>query len=456
MIPRIKPTRFHRHDKKLAFARGGEARPLRVFIDSATTPDSEALQVLLAFAHHDQVEVVTTAGHTPITLTIGPYDQQHHFTSVEITFPDSRMHGGVPGPDLQRIGRQFSDADPVEGERLTVLAVTADEHGSDALVTGSDLLLTTLPRSIVEGANPMTAETAVALLGLFLRVREDFAFYVTQGGRMAFNRGLFYFVLMRELLPSAWRWFSACVSSSTNTHDDTILLVAQSALERTERAIRARDRMHERLQLPASRDSVTEAIFYFDVTLLMLGGAFDGLARVAHITHSLTGSPRSASWGSESWLRKLEQTNRALADAMQPGQPFRDARELVAVLRNTIHSQSLRTVTHQALGRRDELVLVPSDIAADLVAVVNRLGTAEQFGVTREADHRLYIQPGTYVEVSLPIVAEALNGVMDLTAVEQLPGVDPTFITSGPPTDRRDEVWAPDIRAQIWRLGGIG
>ena len=457
MIPRTKQTRFHRHDKTQAFARGDEARALRIYIDSATTPDSDALQVLLDFAAHEQVEVVTTDGRSPIDLTIGAYDQHHHYTSVEINFPDGRrMHTGVPGPDIQGIGREFLPGDPDEGERQAVLAVIADEQGSDALVTESDLLLNALPRNIVEGANPMTPETAVALLGLFLRVREDFVFYVSQGGRMKFDRGLFYWVLMRELLPSAWRWFSACVSSSTNTKDDTILLVAQSALERTERALRARDRMHERLQLTPNRDSVTEAIFYFDVTLLMLGGAFDGLARVAHITHSLKGSPRSASWGSKEWLKKLGNANKPLADAMQPEQPFRDARELVAALRNTIHSMSLRTVTHQALGRRDELVLVPSDIAPDLEAVVNRLRTADEFGVTREADQRLYIRPGTYVEVALPIVAEALNGVMDLTPVAQLPGVDPAFLTTGPPTDRNDNVWAPDIRAQIWRLGGIG
>jgi hypothetical protein len=30
------------------------------------------------------------------------------------------------------------------------------------------------------------------------------------------------------------------------------------------------------------------------------------------------------------------------------------------------------------------------------------------------------------------------------------------FLTTGPPTDRNDHVWAPHIRAQIWRLGGIG
>lgn len=455
MIPRIKQTRFYRHDKRLAFARGADARPLRIYIDNATTPASDALQLLIDFAHHDQVEVVTSDGSTPITMTIGPWDGKD-FAPVEMTFPDgSRMQSGYIGPDIPRMGRELW-SDPDEGERLTILAVMADEHGSDALVPSSDALLTHLPRNVVEGASPMTAEQAVALLGLFLRVREDFVFHVSGGGKMRFDRGLFYFVLMRELLSSSWRWFSACVASATATKDDTILFVGQSALERAERALRARDRMHERLQLPPTRDSLTEAIFYFDVTLLMLGGAFDGVARVAHITHGLKGSPRGVSWGSDSWLNKLERANKPLADAMRSDQPLRDARDVVAVLRNTIHSQSLRTVTHSTMGRHDELVLVPSDVEGDLEAVLNRLGTPEQFGVSRQRDGRLYIEPGTYVEQALPIVGHALNALMDLTPVEQLPGINAGDLMAGPPTDPKDHVFHPMTRGRVWQLGGIG
>lgn len=61
--------------------------------------------------------------------------------------------------------------------------------------------------------------------------------------------------------------------------------------------------MHEVLQLPASRDASNEAIFYFDVALLMLGGAFDGLAHVAHVVHGLQGSQRSIGWGNRAWMK---------------------------------------------------------------------------------------------------------------------------------------------------------
>jgi len=184
--------------------------------------------------------------------------------------------------------------------------------------------------------------------------------------------------------------------------------------------------MHEKLQIPPSRDAATEAIFYFDVTLMMLGGAFDGLARVAHAVHQLSGSPRSASWGSTRWIAKLLAANESLGSLMSAKQPSCDARQLVAILRNTIHSQALRTITHQSGGTRDELVVVPREIEQELEEVLGRLGGASVFGVERRSDGRLYIRPGAYIEVALPLVAAALNSIMDATPVEQLPGVDPT------------------------------
>jgi hypothetical protein len=117
----------------------------------------------------------------------------------------------------------------------------------------------------------MTIDEAVALLGLFLRVREDFTLDLGQGYRQRTDRSGFYFVLMRDLTPSGWRWFSGCVAHSHHTGADRLMLTAQSALERIERSLRARDRLHEKLQLPASRDLSIEAMFYFDVALLMLG-----------------------------------------------------------------------------------------------------------------------------------------------------------------------------------------
>jgi len=230
------------------------------------------------------------------------------------------------------------------------------------------------------------------------------------------------------------------------------MLTAQSAMERLERSLRARDRLHEKLQLPASRDLATEAIFYFDVALFMLGGAFDGLAHVAHTVHCLGGPKRAVGWGSSSWMKQLRTANRHLEQLMTLGQPHRDARELIAILRNTIHEEALRTVSWQTGATRTERVVVPAGIEAKLETVLARIGTPADYGVLRQADGRLYIEPGMYLERILPLVVAALNAVMDATPVDKLPGVDPSKLLTAPPDD---QMFNATIRRRIRLLSGI-
>lgn len=259
---------------------------------------------------------------------------------------------------------------------------------------------------------------------------------------------------MRDLTPSGWRWFSGCVAHSRRDQNDRLVHTAQSALERIERSLRARDRLHEKLQLPASRDLSIEAIFYFDVALLMLGGAFDGLAKVAHVVHGLTGSERLIGWGNKSWMKKLRAENPSLAQMMAACQPHRDARELVAILRNTIHQESLQTTTWQSGATRSERIVLPPGIETELEAVLARVGTADQYGVRRAEDGRLYIEPGHYIERILPIVFASINAVMDATPVETLPGVDAAGLPAGPPHDE-DGMFGAANRRRIRLLSGI-
>lgn len=359
------------------------------------------------------------------------------------------------GPDVQRIGRELAEPGHEErGERAAVMVHGAGDHDADAFATADPLLLEKLPLHFIESGNPMTVDESVALLGLFLRVREDFTLDLGEGYRYTTGRSGFYFVLMRDMTPSGWRWFSGCVAHSHNTQDERLMLTAQSALERIERSLRARDRLHEKLQLPASRDLSDEAIFYFDVALLMLGGAFDGLANVAHVVHGLTGSERQIGWGSRSWMKKLGAANPSLGQMMARGQPHRDARELVAILRNTIHQESLRTIMWQSGGTTRERIVVPLGIEAELEAVLARVGPAEPYGVRRAADGRLYIEPGVYIERILPPVFASINAVMDVTPVETLPGVDPAKLLTGPPDDE-DGMFSAANRRRVRLLGGI-
>lgn len=439
-----------------AFGRGALARPLRIFIDGENTPPSDARDVLVSFATHDQVEVFSTDGSTPDRVIVGTLEPQGSYRPFKLERADGgELFSGVPGngPDVA-----MAAAAPgleAEAERVTTLALGAASHGSDALVTTSDILLGV--GRLVEEANPMTPEAAVALLGLFLRAREDstLAIDVTEHGtviRQQMDRGEFYFLLMRDLTPSGWRWFSGCVANWEHTRDDSLMMVAQSAMERIEHALRARDRLHERLQLPPTRDTATDAIFYFGVLLLLLGGALDALALVAHRTHQIALDEHLVGWGRAQWTRELRRVNRPLAEMMDEGQPHRDARELVAVMRNTIHSEGLRSITWHSGGGRDERITVPPAVSGRIDAVTARLGSMADFGLIREPDGRMYVEPGVYVEAMFPRFMAAMNAVMDATPVENLPGADATSLMSGPPDD---DFFSEPRRRRVRLFSGI-
>ena len=57
---------------------------------------------------------------------------------------------------------------------------------------------------------------ALALVSLYLRGQGEFLVWKDSGSASSasFNKGLFYWVGARELLPAGWRWFSACVDHS--------------------------------------------------------------------------------------------------------------------------------------------------------------------------------------------------------------------------------------------------
>jgi hypothetical protein len=172
------------------------------------------------------------------------------------------------------------------------------------------------------------------------------------------------------------------------------------------------------------------------------------------VVHGLTGSERQIGWGIRSWMKTLRAKNPKLWQMMAAGQPHRDARDLVAILRNTIHQESLQTTTWLSGGSRSERIVLPRGIEAELGAVLARVGTADEYGVRREQGGRLYIDPGHYIERILPIVFASINAVMDATPVDTLSGVDPANLPAGPPHDEDGMLGAAN-RRRIRLLSGI-
>jgi len=446
----------NRRVEKLAFG-AEDLRPLRIIVDGETVPDGPELEVLLGFGHHPHVEVIGTDDRFPIRVEVGDFDAKMGGCPWNLKFEDGRRSmSAVFGDRAAQLGRR--SADPGQEDRAAfaaVLAAGARAHDCDALATTDPMLLAFPYPNFIEGVNPMTPRDTLALLGLFLRVREDFPIYFDDGFQLNFGRSLFYDMLVREYVPASWRWFAGAAVHARHVSDDSFRLTAQSALERLERALRARDRMHVDLQRRASRETATDALFYFDVGLLMLGGAFDSLARVADRALGLCTPPAQISWGN-SWPRKLKGTT--LGSTMRKSTPHGDAWRLVALLRNTIHYAIFETVTWQTGGLRDERAAVPDDVAAEVEEVVIRLGGLDQFGMRRELD-TLFVEPGVCFEALLPRAFAAIDAIMAATPIEDLAGVGTNGVLPvGPPSNNGTafDTFSQANRDRVRLLGGVG
>jgi hypothetical protein len=216
--------------------------------------------------------------------------------------------------------------------RELVLAAACADSRMDALVTDSAFLLGR-PQGV--RGNPVPPVAAVASLGLFLRLHGDF--HVSRD--LTLDRGMFYGLAAWELVPQAWRYVTACRSAGQAIGRDSFWMLARAVVERMERALRARDRLHEQFQIPQSHDTADEALFYLDMLLVQLNGAFDALARVAHLGLGLNGSYRHASWRHSGWRAQLAKPAPTLAALMADETEERDALELVALLRNSVHGE---------------------------------------------------------------------------------------------------------------------
>ena len=87
--------------------------------------------------------------------------------------------------------------------------------------------------------------------------------------------------------------------------------------------------------------------------------------------------------------------------------------------------------------------------------MLGRVGTPEEYGVTRQIDNRLYIEPGIDIEKILPPVLAAINAVMDATPVETLAGVDVSKLLTKPPENGADNTFSAVNRERIRLLSGI-
>jgi hypothetical protein len=251
------------------------------------------------------------------------------------------------------------------------------------------------------------------------------------------NRGLYYWVATRELLPAAWRWFTACVQHSTAVNDTALVRLAGSLLQRFDRALEARDKVHVALNQVQGNDLRDDALAALDTVLVYFMAAFDVAARLAHQVLSIAGDEYQAAWQQRrpgGWWGKVNAIEPTLAAVVEPATTGDHVLTVVRLLRNSVHGAALQGIAYaQGGGAQQTLVALPPQDETDLLTAMDATGGRGSWGVGQTGLLGTLVDPGMAVEQLFAAVPPVLNEIMDRTPVERLQGVNLSAADSLPP-----------------------
>lgn len=455
MIPPTRPSRPHRRADTFAFGGCETWRPLRLVLDDDTLAAAESAE-LLAFGRYPEVELMRTAPDALPRLEI--QEPTEDFVPIHSVGNGTGLfwvwHAARLRARAQEVGGQ-SDISEEDAYRALVFAAAAEGADADGFVTNREFLRTD---PLQQQAPVYTPAEAMALVGLALRLHGNESIGADLAD-LRLSGSTYHFVLGRELTHAGWRWFSGCVATSHATRDDTAINLGQAALERFQRVLQIRDRLHAQAKIPSTPTVGDELVFQFETLLLFLSATFDAAARVAHLVY-FAGDYDEAGWRRAGWAKQLAAAEPRLAALVADGTPGGTVLKLISRMRNTIHGEALRTITLQSGGRRTEnpVELGASD-ATKTVADIVFLGDDPAAWGLREEHGRTYLIANRYAESLLPHAVSLLNDLMAATAVERLPGVDRQELTTPPANTASpkplDDIFSFEIRHRVRRLGGF-
>ncbi len=309
--------------------------------------------------------------------------------------------------------------------------------------------------NIAPGVALCRPDDALPLVALYLRAQDEFMI----DHNLNFNRGLYYWVGAREILPASWRWFSACVQHDTGNQDSPLVLLAQSVLQRVVRALEARDGVLVAHSQPQDNDTRREILARLDDVLVDLMGAVDAAARVAHRVLGLpAGNEFMAAWQRKEWLSSVAKEAAPLAEVLTAGSPGSWTLEILRRLRNSVHGTALQSLALQEASAREErsMIAIPPTDVPDLITAMDALGGHPAWGAQRLMPNQVHLDADVFVEALLPHVISLLNELMSRTPVERLDNVALTEAHSRPPVSDSSSigVWDHGVRTSIrWQLG---
>jgi hypothetical protein len=285
-------------------------------------------------------------------------------------------------------------------------------YSESALVSKLDVTISTL-------------DDAIPRIALYLRAQGEFDLPTPTTAsapqlKFGFKRGLYYWVGARELLPEAWRWYSACAQHSSGVGNDKLLLLGGSMLSRVTKALQERDLVHIALNKPPNIDTSDEALSSLDNVLVSLMGAVDVTARVAHYVLNLSGDEYSVGWQRDGWCNRVAANAPALAAIVQSGTPERHTLTILRKLRNSVHGTALEGVMYSKDEEEETRVGLPPDDEAAILEAMSATGGPESWGVLTQGAGLSLVRPAVLVDRLFEEVLLLLNNLMKETPVERL------------------------------------
>jgi hypothetical protein len=149
-----------------------------------------------------------------------------------------------------------------------------------------------------------------------------------------------------------WRYNSAC-QQLRDTSDSNLATMSWSVITRCKHAIQARDLIGESFYAPHDDASGDDSAYHFDYLTLLLVGALDAQARVAHRVYRLPGLNRvSFKGGARSgFLNGLREAGGTELYDLLTTTKVENFLTLLFEIRNTIHEASLSAAGHHTTGK---------------------------------------------------------------------------------------------------------
>jgi hypothetical protein len=346
---------------------------------------------------------------------------------------------------MQRIRRRSADA---------LAALAAKAIRADLYITHREYLhRVTWP--LAQGVTFCSTDEALAVIGLYLRSQGSFLIAKDPESKSTynFNKGLWYWVGTRELLPEGWRWYKACVDHSQQGPNDLIYL-GGAVFQRVSRVLRARDDLLRAVSQAQDNDIADDTLTALDTCLVYLMGAVDATARVAHAVLGLTSNSFNAGWQRRDWLRSVQSLAPGLAAVVGTGATGKDTLTILRLMRNSVHAEGTHPLAVGQPGRRREtLVGLSGADASEILDAADRLGGRAAWGFREMIPGRLHADPRLLLEKLVPAVVELLNMIMAATPVEALSGVSLKSEDLVPPTGAGQTFGERERNSIRWQLG---